>query len=231
MFTIEDEERGEGIQLHFYADSVARITTLREGDGRSDPKYLVEYSRVDGIDGYRRLVSAFVRGGCAALEQHGSGCRTSPSSNARVNGATPGGPSGKPDGARPAATQAQVGEQVDDAQHTGEPEIGGFLRVRPQNEQPMRGGALGHGTPFEDRGGKQGYRGDRARPVQPRRCPAVGLDVPAVRLTRVPVVRYRLAQQNVLDVRQFGRACFAVGRTSLFGDFPAGPGRPARSRS
>ncbi|MFD6288810.1 DUF6357 family protein [Streptomyces sp. NPDC060205] len=73
VFTIEDEELGEGIQLHFYADSVARITTLREGDGKggSDPEYRVEYSLVDGIGGYRNLVSAFVHGGCAALEQHG----------------------------------------------------------------------------------------------------------------------------------------------------------------
>ncbi|MFF4263360.1 DUF6357 family protein [Streptomyces virginiae] len=71
VFTIEDEKMGEGIQLHFYADSIARITTLREGDGRSDPEYRVEYSLVDGIGGYRMLVSAFVRGGCAALEQHG----------------------------------------------------------------------------------------------------------------------------------------------------------------
>ncbi|AWZ05320.1 MULTISPECIES: DUF6357 family protein [unclassified Streptomyces] len=71
VFTIEDEEMGEGIQLHFYADSLARITTLREGTGRSDPEYRVEYSLVDGIGGYRKLVSAFVRGGCAALEQHG----------------------------------------------------------------------------------------------------------------------------------------------------------------
>ncbi|MGW2588241.1 DUF6357 family protein [Streptomyces virginiae] len=71
VFTIEDEKMGEGIQLHFYADSIARITTLREGDGRSDPEYRVEYSLVDGIGGYRKLVSAFVRGGCAALEQHG----------------------------------------------------------------------------------------------------------------------------------------------------------------
>ena len=31
VFTIEDEEMGEGIQLHFYADSIARITTVREG--------------------------------------------------------------------------------------------------------------------------------------------------------------------------------------------------------
>lgn len=72
VFTIEDEEMGEGIQLHFYADSIARITTVHEGEGASDPEYRVEYSLVDGISGYRNLVSAFVRGGCAALEQHGS---------------------------------------------------------------------------------------------------------------------------------------------------------------
>ncbi|MFD9048185.1 DUF6357 family protein [Streptomyces zaomyceticus] len=71
VFTIEDEKRGEGIQLHFYADSIARIMTLREGDDRSDPEYRVEYSLVDGIAGYRNLVSAFVRGGYAALEQLG----------------------------------------------------------------------------------------------------------------------------------------------------------------
>ncbi|MEU2453360.1 DUF6357 family protein [Streptomyces sp. NPDC012765] len=71
VFTIEDEEMGEGIQLHFYADSIARVTTLREGVGGSDPEYRVEYSLVDGIGGYRTLVSAFVRGGCAALERHG----------------------------------------------------------------------------------------------------------------------------------------------------------------
>lgn len=72
VFTIEDEELGEGIQLHFYADSIARITTVREGEGGSEPEYRVEYSLVDGIGGYRNLVSTFVRGGCAALEQHGS---------------------------------------------------------------------------------------------------------------------------------------------------------------
>ncbi|WFE64281.1 DUF6357 family protein [Micromonospora sp. WMMD714] len=71
VFTVEDEERGEGIQLHFYADSIARITTVRPGEGESDPQYRVEYSLVDGIAGYRDLVRAFVRGGCAALDQHG----------------------------------------------------------------------------------------------------------------------------------------------------------------
>ncbi|WP_327170349.1 DUF6357 family protein [Streptomyces sp. NBC_01336] len=72
VFTIEDEAMGEGIQLHFYADSMARITTAREGEGGADPEYRVEYSLVDGIRGYRKLVSAFVRGGCAALDEHGS---------------------------------------------------------------------------------------------------------------------------------------------------------------
>uniref|UniRef100_A0AAU2W024 DUF6357 family protein n=1 Tax=Streptomyces sp. NBC_00008 TaxID=2903610 RepID=A0AAU2W024_9ACTN len=73
VFTIEDEEMGEGIQVHFYADSIARITTVHEGtSGGPDPEYRVEYSLVDGIGGYRKLVSAFVRGGCAALEHHGS---------------------------------------------------------------------------------------------------------------------------------------------------------------
>ncbi|MEU1846248.1 DUF6357 family protein [Micromonospora sediminicola] len=71
VFTIEDEEMGEGIQLHFYADSVARITTVRPGEAGSDPQYQVEYSLVDGIGGYRNMVSAFVRGGCAALDRHG----------------------------------------------------------------------------------------------------------------------------------------------------------------
>ncbi|CAO0829868.1 CchlT OS=Streptomyces microflavus OX=1919 GN=Smic_79720 PE=4 SV=1 [Streptomyces microflavus] len=71
VFTIEDEEMGEGIQLHFYADSIARVTTVREGEGGLSRSTLVEYSLVDGIGGYRKLVSAFVLGGCAALGQHG----------------------------------------------------------------------------------------------------------------------------------------------------------------
>lgn len=71
VFTIEDETMGEGIQLHFYADSIARVTTVREGAGGADPEYRVEYGLVDGIGGYRKMVSAFVRGGCAALERPG----------------------------------------------------------------------------------------------------------------------------------------------------------------
>ncbi|WP_405505694.1 DUF6357 family protein [Streptomyces cyaneofuscatus] len=71
VFTIEDEEMGEGVQLHFYADSIARVTTVREASGGSDPEYRVEYSLVDGMGGYRKLVSTFVLGGCAALDRHG----------------------------------------------------------------------------------------------------------------------------------------------------------------
>ncbi|MFE0772797.1 DUF6357 family protein [Streptomyces sp. NPDC058861] len=71
VFTIEDEKKGEGIQLHFYADSIARITTVREGKGGSEPEYRVEYSLVDGLGEYRTLVNAFVHGGCSALESHG----------------------------------------------------------------------------------------------------------------------------------------------------------------
>ncbi|MGW0859805.1 DUF6357 family protein [Streptomyces sp. NPDC002690] len=71
VFTLEDEEMGEGIQLHFYADSIARVTTVRKGVGGADPEYRVEYGLVDGMEGYRKLVSAFVRGGCAALDEPG----------------------------------------------------------------------------------------------------------------------------------------------------------------
>lgn len=71
VFTVEDEAMGEGLQFHFYADSIARITTARKGEGGADPEYRVEYSLVDGMAGYRKLLSAFVRGGCAALDEHG----------------------------------------------------------------------------------------------------------------------------------------------------------------
>ncbi|MFD4576520.1 DUF6357 family protein [Streptomyces sp. NPDC058417] len=71
VFTIEDEERGEGIQLHFYADSAARITTVRKGRSGAAPEYRVEYCLVDGLNAYRTLVHAFTRGGCAALDPYG----------------------------------------------------------------------------------------------------------------------------------------------------------------
>lgn len=71
IFTIEDEALGEGIQLHFPVDAAVRITTAVEGTDGVDPEYRVEYGLVDGMDGYRALLGAFVRGGCAALDQHG----------------------------------------------------------------------------------------------------------------------------------------------------------------
>ncbi|MEV8375441.1 DUF6357 family protein [Kribbella sp. NPDC056861] len=71
VFTIEDEQLGEGLQVHFYADSIARITTVAPGVGGAEPEYRVEYGLVDGLDGYRTLVRAFVSGGCAALDPYG----------------------------------------------------------------------------------------------------------------------------------------------------------------
>ncbi|MYS10962.1 CchlT, partial [Streptomyces sp. SID6041] len=71
VFTIEDEAMGEGIQVHFYADSIARITTLRKGRGGTEPEYGVEYRLVDGMSEYRTLVNAFARGGYASLDRHG----------------------------------------------------------------------------------------------------------------------------------------------------------------
>lgn len=71
VFTIEDEEVGEGVQLHFYANSIARVTTVAQGVGGAEPEYRVEYGLVDGLDGYRTLVRAYVNGGCAALDHHG----------------------------------------------------------------------------------------------------------------------------------------------------------------
>lgn len=71
VFTIEDEALGEGIQLHFCADSAARVTTAVPAQEGAEPQYRVEYALVDGMDGYRALLNAFVRGGCAALDPHG----------------------------------------------------------------------------------------------------------------------------------------------------------------
>jgi hypothetical protein len=71
VFTVEDVEHGEGVQVHFYSDSAARITTVVPGRDGVNPQYRVEYALIDGMDGYRDLVSSFVGGGCAALEAHG----------------------------------------------------------------------------------------------------------------------------------------------------------------
>lgn len=68
MFTIEDEERGEGIQLRFHADSIAQIMTVHAGESRDGSGVLVEYNLVDGTGGYQpdeRLGPRQLR-----LEQH-----------------------------------------------------------------------------------------------------------------------------------------------------------------
>ncbi|GIG65708.1 DUF6357 family protein [Phytomonospora endophytica] len=64
VFTLEDEDPGEGIQLHFYADSIARIATVPQGDG-----YRVEYGLIDDLAHYRAMVRAYVAGGFGALDE------------------------------------------------------------------------------------------------------------------------------------------------------------------
>lgn len=67
VFTLEDEEKGDGIQLHFYAGSAARVTTVEAGRDGADPTYGVEYGLVDDLDGYLALVRGYVAGGFDAL--------------------------------------------------------------------------------------------------------------------------------------------------------------------
>ncbi|GAA1726240.1 DUF6357 family protein [Aeromicrobium alkaliterrae] len=71
VFTVEDKNLGEGVQVHFYADTAARVTTAVPGRNGAEPQYRVEYALVDGMSGYRALLDTFVGGGCAALDPHG----------------------------------------------------------------------------------------------------------------------------------------------------------------
>lgn len=67
VFSLEDEAAGDGVQLHFYADSIARVTTLGQAaDGQ--PEYGVEYALVDDLAHYRRMVRAYLAGGFTALD-------------------------------------------------------------------------------------------------------------------------------------------------------------------
>ncbi len=72
VFTLEDEEAVDGIQLHFYADSAARVrragSVPASGSAVGEPSYLVEYTLIDGFAGYRELVASYLRGGYAALD-------------------------------------------------------------------------------------------------------------------------------------------------------------------
>ncbi len=71
VFTLEDAAAVDGIQLHFYADSAARIRAAAPAGAAQpddEPSYRVEYTLVDGIAGYRKLVATYVRGGYAALD-------------------------------------------------------------------------------------------------------------------------------------------------------------------
>ncbi|MET0296575.1 MAG: DUF6357 family protein [Microbacterium sp.] len=65
VFTLEDETVGDGIQMHFYASSIARVKTV-SGHGDS-ATFRVEYGLVDDLAHYRRAVREYVAGGFDAL--------------------------------------------------------------------------------------------------------------------------------------------------------------------
>lgn len=68
VFTLEDEHVGEGIQLHFSADSVARVRMVTGAVPGAETQYRVEYGLVDGLAHDRAIVRAYIDGGFAALE-------------------------------------------------------------------------------------------------------------------------------------------------------------------
>lgn len=69
VFTLEDESQGDGIQLMFYADSIARVATLTPATDSSDPVYRVEYGKLTDLAHYRAVVRLFVAGGFNALDE------------------------------------------------------------------------------------------------------------------------------------------------------------------
>ncbi|MCD0446558.1 DUF6357 family protein [Glycomyces sp. A-F 0318] len=71
VFSLEDEALGEGVQLHFYADSIARVMTVARDEDGAEAEYRVEYGLVDGLEGYRAMVRGFADGGYAALDRLG----------------------------------------------------------------------------------------------------------------------------------------------------------------
>ncbi|WP_370618168.1 DUF6357 family protein [Mumia qirimensis] len=68
VFTLEDEALGEGIQLLFYASSLARIASVSDEGGDTGTKYRVEYALIDDLAHYRAMVRGFVAGGFDALD-------------------------------------------------------------------------------------------------------------------------------------------------------------------
>lgn len=68
VFTLEDEAVGDGIQLMFYADSIARVATVTAGTDSSEPEYRVEYGLVDNLAHYRNAVRRYVSQGFRGLD-------------------------------------------------------------------------------------------------------------------------------------------------------------------
>ncbi|MEU1587827.1 DUF6357 family protein [Micromonospora sp. NPDC005710] len=104
VFTIEDEEMGEGIQLHFYADSIARITTV-------GPKL------VRCVSSYPRKCAATPRPGRSARRRGGTRrSRRRPGRPAPATShppRTPGDPRPAPGEPRPGLGDHEVGGRFD----------------------------------------------------------------------------------------------------------------------
>ena len=68
VFTLEDEAVGDGIQLMFYADSIARVATVKSGTESSEPEYRVDYGLLDDLAHYRLAVRKYISGGFHGLD-------------------------------------------------------------------------------------------------------------------------------------------------------------------
>ena len=68
MFTLEDEAAGDGIQLMFYADSIARVMTVKASTESSEPEYRVDYGLLDDLAHYRLAVRQYIAGGFSGLD-------------------------------------------------------------------------------------------------------------------------------------------------------------------
>ena len=68
VFTLEDEAAGDGIQLMFYADSIARVMTVKASTESSEPEYRVDYGLLDDLAHYRLAVRQYIAGGFSGLD-------------------------------------------------------------------------------------------------------------------------------------------------------------------
>lgn len=68
VFSLEDEAAGDGIQLMFYADSIARVATVKASTESSESEYRVDYGLLDDLAHYRLAVRQYIAGGFRGLD-------------------------------------------------------------------------------------------------------------------------------------------------------------------